>query len=140
MTVGGRAFCIVFALVGIPLTLTVIADWGRLFASTVSTFMRHISLPAFCKKATVASRTSSYAFSAVCFLFIYLAAGAGIFGIWEDDWTFFDGFYFCFVTMTTIGFGDLVPSKCTTEKFIVFNIKTFCPLRIYREIYYTLHE
>jgi potassium channel subfamily K protein len=41
-TVEGRAFCIVFALVGIPLTLSVIADWGRLFASTVSTLVKHI--------------------------------------------------------------------------------------------------
>lgn len=59
----------------------------------------------------VARRTSSYALSAVCFLFVYLAAGAAIFVLWEEEWSFFDGFYFCFITMTTIGFGDLVPSK-----------------------------
>ncbi|KAG5892799.1 hypothetical protein JTB14_032673 [Gonioctena quinquepunctata] len=47
MTTEGRAFCMVFALVGIPLTLTVIADWGRLFAGTVSAVFRqfHPCLP-----------------------------------------------------------------------------------------------
>lgn len=50
VTVEGRAFCIVFAIVGIPLTLTVIADWGRLFASTLSTVMHHIPpLTASCR-------------------------------------------------------------------------------------------
>ena len=35
-TFSGKVFCIIFALIGIPLTLTVIADWGILFAEVVS--------------------------------------------------------------------------------------------------------
>ncbi|XP_050303741.1 LOW QUALITY PROTEIN: TWiK family of potassium channels protein 7-like [Anthonomus grandis grandis] len=118
MTTEGKSFCIVFALVGIPLTLTVIADWGRLFASTLSAVIKKIPpLPKSLRNAMVARRTSSYALTAVCFLFCYLAIGAAIFVLWEEDWSFFDGFYFCFITMTTIGFGDLVPKQ---PKYMLF--------------------
>lgn len=40
-TFWGRLFCICFAMIGIPLTLTVIADLGKLIASGVaSTYKR----------------------------------------------------------------------------------------------------
>ena len=39
----------------------------------------------------------------------YILAGALLFTLWEEDWDMFIGSYFCFVTLTTIGFGDFVP-------------------------------
>lgn len=42
VTTGGRTFCMFFALIGIPFTLTVIADLGRIFATAVSTLGKHL--------------------------------------------------------------------------------------------------
>ncbi|XP_022238374.1 TWiK family of potassium channels protein 7-like [Limulus polyphemus] len=46
----------------------------------------------------------------LCLLILvgYISGGAIIFSLWEG-WGFLDGSYFCFVTLSTIGFGDLVP-------------------------------
>ncbi|XP_055303918.1 potassium channel subfamily K member 1 isoform X2 [Sitodiplosis mosellana] len=112
ITQAGRAFCMGFALIGIPFTLTVIADLGRVFATAVSAVGK--KLPSL----TTSDSTSSnkkwlYALASVCFLGIYLGIGAAILLVWEKDWGFFEGFYFCFITMTTIGFGDLFPENPT---------------------------
>lgn len=40
----------------------------------------------------------------------YIGIGTMIFSIWEN-WSVVDGAYFCFVTLSTIGFGDMVPKK-----------------------------
>ncbi|KAG8200208.1 hypothetical protein JTE90_024987 [Oedothorax gibbosus] len=46
----------------------------------------------------------------LCFAVVigYICGGAVLFTFWEK-WNFLDSSYFCFVTLTTIGFGDLVP-------------------------------
>ncbi len=38
-----------------------------------------------------------------------------MFSIWEDDWSFLVGGYFCFITLSTIGFGDYVPGSSIND-------------------------
>lgn len=43
-------------------------------------------------------------------LVFYVCLGTVIFALWEN-WSLIDGAYFCFVTLTTIGYGDFVPMR-----------------------------
>lgn len=45
---------------------------------------------------------------AVTLLLAYMMAGAAVFTLWEK-WTFFESFYFVYISLSTIGFGDYVP-------------------------------
>lgn len=39
----------------------------------------------------------------------YIIIGATVYSMWEE-WSFFESFYFVFISMSTIGFGDYVPN------------------------------
>nr|CAD7597320.1 unnamed protein product [Timema genevievae] len=45
---------------------------------------------------------------AIFILLAYIFVGATIYWLWEN-WGFFESFYFVFISMSTIGFGDFVP-------------------------------
>lgn len=45
---------------------------------------------------------------AILILVLYIIIGAVVYSIWEK-WNFFEAFYFVFISMSTIGLGDLVP-------------------------------
>ena len=42
---------------------------------------------------------------------VYILIGAAMFTAWEDEWDLLISSYFCFVTVSTIGFGDYVPGS-----------------------------
>lgn len=52
----------------------------------------------------------------ICLLIIgvYIFSGSLLFTVWED-WDYLTGSYFCFVTLSTIGFGDIVPGTDMKE-------------------------
>jgi len=45
---------------------------------------------------------------------VFIIFGAVLFSVWED-WNWMDASYFCFVTFSTIGFGDMVPGTTNID-------------------------
>ncbi|KRX58613.1 Potassium channel subfamily K member 3, partial [Trichinella sp. T9] len=84
-TTSGKILTMIYALCGIPLICYILQDWG---------WLEFGDLPI------------SVALLMVIFL---LCISASMFLIWEDELTYFESFYFFFISFTTIGFGDIVP-------------------------------
>ncbi|KHJ49524.1 hypothetical protein D918_00651 [Trichuris suis] len=140
VTLTGRAVCICFALFGIPLTLVTIADIGKFFSEYLvwqySYYLefkqkinkgirrwkkRHLGdlsrqesfgLCDQCKQKRLLEfdHSSVPATVVIAILFGYTALG-GLLFCNTEMWNYFEAFYFSFITMTTIGFGDLIPRR-----------------------------
>ncbi|KAM6906518.1 potassium channel subfamily K member 3a [Lycodopsis pacificus] len=104
-TYGGKVFCMLYALLGIPLTLVMFQSVGE----RINTFVRYLLHRL--KKCIGMRHTEVSMVNMVIFGFIScigtLCVGALAFSYFED-WTFFHAYYYCFITLTTIGFGDYV--------------------------------
>ena len=87
-------------------TLAVISD---VFNSVVKLVNRRFDLP-------VLSEESENTVFMVFLLFLYLFGSAAIvWGSYGQDWSYFECFYFNFISYSTIGFGDYYLSGRTSE-------------------------
>uniref|UniRef100_A0A673HGM0 Potassium channel subfamily K member 5-like n=2 Tax=Sinocyclocheilus rhinocerous TaxID=307959 RepID=A0A673HGM0_9TELE len=103
-TNGGRLFCILYGLCGIPLFLTWISELGTFFggrAKRLSQVLLHRGLTV--KKVQF---ICTIVFLLWGFL-VHLIFPAFVFMGFEN-WTYLEGLYFSFTTLTTVGFGDYV--------------------------------
>ncbi|KAI6188527.1 Twk-22 [Aphelenchoides besseyi] len=48
---------------------------------------------------------------ALSIVFFYIFVSSVVICSWETHWTWFESFYFCFISMSTIGFGDEMPEN-----------------------------
>ncbi|XP_013858327.1 potassium channel subfamily K member 18 [Austrofundulus limnaeus] len=51
---------------------------------------------------------------------LYICLGANVLTMWEKSFLGFDSYYFCFITLTTIGFGDIIPKH--REYFMLISL------------------
>ncbi|KAJ8972298.1 hypothetical protein NQ317_018632 [Molorchus minor] len=105
VTAGGKAFCMGYAMVGIPLGLVMFQSIGERLNKFASIVIRQIKKYLSCQK--VEATEMNLMFATGMLSSIIITTGAAVFSRYEG-WTYFDSFYYCFVTLTTIGFGDYV--------------------------------
>ncbi|CAG9796175.1 unnamed protein product [Diatraea saccharalis] len=104
-TIGGKLFTMFYAIVGIPLGLIMFQSIGERVNRLSSVIIKSI------KKAMNCQQTNASEVDLICVVTtlssLTIAGGAAAFSKFEG-WNYFDSVYYCFITLTTIGFGDMV--------------------------------
>jgi len=111
-TPAGQLATIFFALFGIPVMGYTLAQVARLELQGV------VSILEGCCDIKL-SGTRRQMMVLWCLLMIFLFGGAYIFTLMES-WSYRESLYFCFVTLSTVGFGDYLPSSPESKVFSIF--------------------
>ncbi|VDD94416.1 unnamed protein product [Enterobius vermicularis] len=113
-TVLGKFFTVIYALVGIPLVLAILSQSGQTlsryrFGSTKSKNVKNVLKRRSLFDTAPRNPRTIPIWVALVICFAWICSCAGIFCIWEKNWTYYDSLYFFFVSLSTIGLGDVVP-------------------------------
>ncbi|XP_028741826.2 potassium channel subfamily K member 9 [Peromyscus leucopus] len=104
-TDAGKAFCMFYAVLGIPLTLVMFQSLGERMNTVVRRMLRRFKKCCGMRNTDVSMENMVTVGFFSCMGTLCL--GAAAFSQCED-WSFFHAYYYCFITLTTIGFGDFV--------------------------------
>ena len=58
----------------------------------------------------------------IIILSVYILLGAGMYSIWETNWSYLDAVYFVVMSLSTIGLGDFVPASSTNYLFLITSV------------------
>lgn len=105
-------FCVAYALMGIPLNIVMFQSIGERFNIGITIVLHRIKTCLRMKHSNISHWELTLVGCILCG--VVLVGGALAFSYFED-WEFPDAFYFCFITMSTIGFGDYVALQQESE-------------------------
>uniref|UniRef100_A0A914X5U1 Potassium channel domain-containing protein n=1 Tax=Plectus sambesii TaxID=2011161 RepID=A0A914X5U1_9BILA len=131
-TAWGKAISIVYSIIGIPLMLVVLNDVGRvLFFALQKLYNRVYQL---CRRTRLCRKvdendTVDHTFPlrlAVPLVFVYMLLCAVVIHVFDNELrgedegglSFGDSFYFAFISLSTIGLGDIMPNNIQYSPFV----------------------
>ncbi|KAM6912811.1 uncharacterized protein FYW49_011245 [Xenentodon cancila] len=113
-TVSGQVFCVFYALCGIPLNLAFLKQLGKCLTVHLGRLERGMVAAVPHRRAFVALAVSLFFTSGSLLLLVI----PPLLFSYVEGWTFGEGFYFAFITLSTIGFGDYVVGTDPDKEYI----------------------
>ncbi|XP_041353403.1 potassium channel subfamily K member 2-like [Gigantopelta aegis] len=107
----GQAVCVVYALFGIPLMMFLLKDIGeKLFSVAYKLYQ-------FRYFKNKENQQKIFNGILLCLLSFTIIIGLpGYLFSYLENWTLGQAFYYCFITLTTIGFGDFIAAESYNPK------------------------
>jgi len=105
----GKFFCILYALIGIPMTMLLITAVVDRLMSPVNLLLIWINNNMGHLYAPFSLRIFHLLLILLAILIALFLIPAAIFTCLEDQWGYLDSMYYCFVSLTTVGLGDFIP-------------------------------
>ncbi|CDW57061.1 Ion trans 2 domain containing protein, partial [Trichuris trichiura] len=114
---GGRILSVIYALIGVPLALTILNDMGNVLSRRINQFWiwvkRHgrkqSTLSHFHQESEETEEEIPLCVALLLTL-SWMLFCAGLFCVWESQWNYLTALYFFFISLSTIGLGDVTPS------------------------------
>ena len=111
----GKLFCILYALIGIPLTLVLFTALVERLMILTNALLQLLADRYGHIYSAFHIRLIHIVILLTFLIMVVFLVPAAIFSYIEDSWNFLDAFYYCFISMATIGLGDYIPGDHTEQ-------------------------
>lgn len=119
-TFGGRLFCIIYAFIGIPGTCLTLKVIGEAIYDMGANLIKLVEERLLKRRRVLNIELKTVIFNLVLTLIVVLPlCSLIVYAREEKHWTYFECFYFTFITLSTIGYGDYVPYFGDTLDFLL---------------------
>uniref|UniRef100_A0AC35TM44 Ion_trans_2 domain-containing protein n=1 Tax=Rhabditophanes sp. KR3021 TaxID=114890 RepID=A0AC35TM44_9BILA len=113
-----KMFTTAYSLIGIPIIFAIFSNFGEMAARFFWLLRACISSE---EEFKVKSRKSLPLYVVFIFICVHTLCGAFLFSSWIEDLSMSDAVYLSYISVTTIGFGDLIPNpKNNLETCVLF--------------------
>ncbi|XP_022905868.2 potassium channel subfamily K member 6-like isoform X2 [Onthophagus taurus] len=127
----GKIFCIAYATCGIPLTLVLMSALVERLLKPSLWLLQLLNSKLSHRYQPFNIRVLHLFFIVVLVVLFFMILPATIFAIIEPQWDFLDSFYYCFISLTTIGLGDYIPGDNPDQPYrALYKVATTCFLLI----------
>ncbi|XP_014251561.1 potassium channel subfamily K member 1-like isoform X2 [Cimex lectularius] len=114
---GGKVFCMIYAMIGIPLTLVLLSALverlmipSTMFLQFLNSRLGHLYQP-------FNIRIIHLTIIATTLVAIFILLPAAVFALLEPEWDYLDSLYYCFISLTTVGLGDYIPGDFPNQPY-----------------------